>query len=148
MIAWPRRGRLWLVVGQVACLATIVLAGRASAERPSSGGQGVWVAVAVAAALISAAGNGVWLGTLRRAANGRRQRVFTRLAGKAGEPHLPPPKQAERTPAGSPAAIGEGMQAVMVAGLTLRHRPDCPLVSGKDVVPATADAEPCGWCSP
>jgi hypothetical protein len=137
VIAWPRRGRLWLLVGQVACLATILLAGRASAERPSSGGQGLWVAVAVAAALISAAGNGVWLGTLRRAANGRRQRVSTRLAGKAG-----------RTPAGSPAAIGDGAQAVMVAGLTLRHRPDCPLVAGKDVVPATADAEPCGWCSP
>lgn len=137
MIAWPRRGRLWLLVGQVSCLATIVLAGRASAERASSGGQGVWVAVAVAAALISAAGNGVWLATLRRAANGRRQRMSTRLAGKA-----------ERTAAGSPAAIGEGGQAVMVAGLTLRHRPDCPLVSGKDVVPATADAAPCGWCSP
>lgn len=137
MIAWPRRGRLWLLVGQVSCLATIVLAGRASAERASSGGQGVWVAVAVAAALISAAGNGVWLSTLRRAANGRRQRVFTRLAGKA-----------ERTVAGSPAAIGEGVQTVMVAGLTLRHRPDCPLVAGKVVVPATADAEPCGWCSP
>ena len=137
MIAWPRRGRLWLLVGQVACLATIVLAGRASAERPSSGGQGVWVAVAIAAALISAAGNGVWLGALRRAANGRRQRVFTRLADKA-----------ERAPADSSAAIGEGVQAVMVAGLTLRHRPDCPLVAGKDVVPATADAEPCGWCSP
>ena len=30
----------------------------------------------------------------------------------------------------------------MVAGLTLRHRPDCPLVAGKDVVPATRDAEP------
>jgi len=144
VIAWPRRGRLWLLVGQAACLATIVLAGRASAERASAGGQGVWVAVAVAAALISAAGNGVWLGTLRRAANGRRQRVFTRLAGKAREPHLPPPKQAP----GSPAAAGEGVQAVMVAGLTLRHRPDCPLVAGKDVVPATADAEPCGWCSP
>ncbi len=137
MIAWPRRGRLWLLVGQVSCLATIVLAGRASAERASSGGQGVWVAVAVAAALISAAGNGVWLSTLRRAANGRRQRVFTRLAGKA-----------ERTVASSPAAIGEGVQTVMVAGLTLRHRPDCPLVAGKVVVPATADAEPCGWCSP
>jgi hypothetical protein len=137
VIAWPRRGRLWLLVGQVACLATIVLAGRASAERPSSGGQGVWVAVAIAAALISAAGNGVWLGALRRAANGRRQRVFTRLADKA-----------ERAPADSSAAIGEGVQAVMVAGLTLRHRPDCPLVAGKDVVSATADAEPCGWCSP
>ena len=137
MIAWPRRGRLWLLVGQVSCLATIVLAGRASAERASSGGQGVWVAVAVAAALISAAGNGVWLSTLRRAANGRRQRVFTRLAGKA-----------ERTVAGSPAAIGEGVQTVMVAGLTLRHRPGCPLVAGKVVAPATADLEPCGWCSP
>ncbi|HZI38059.1 MAG TPA: hypothetical protein VFF24_07115 [Acidimicrobiia bacterium] len=137
MIAWPRRGRLWLLVGQAACLATIVLAGRASAERASSGGQGVWVAVAVAAALISAAGNGVWLGTLRRAANGRRQRVFTHLSG-----------QAERTAAGSPAAAGDGGPAVMVAGLTLRHAPDCPLVAGKDVVPATADAEPCGWCSP
>jgi hypothetical protein len=140
VIAWPRRGRLWLLVGQAACLATIVLAGRASAERASSGGQGVWMAVAVAAALISAAGNGVWLGTLRRAANGRRQRVFTHLAGQAREPHLPPPKQAADSAAGGPA--------VMVAGLTFRHAPHCPLVAGKDVVPATADAEPCGWCSP
>lgn len=137
MIVWPRRGRLWLLVGQAACLATIVLAGRASAERASSGGQGAWVAVALAAALISAAGNGVWLGALRRAANGRRQLVLTRLAG-----------QADRSTAGSPAAIGEAGQAVMVAGLTLRHRPDCPLVAGKAVVPATAEADPCGWCSP
>ena len=136
MIAWPRRGRLWLLVGQVACLATIVLAGRASAERASSGGQGLWMAVAVAAALISAAGNGVWLSTVRRAANGRRQLVFARLADKA-----------ETAAAGSPAAIGEGAPAVMVAGLTLRHRPDCPLVAGKDVVPATAAAQACGWCS-
>lgn len=135
MIAWPRRGRLGLLVGQAACLATIVLAGRASAERASSGGQGVWMAVAVAAALISAAGNGVWLGALRRAANGRRQRVSTRLAGKVA-----------RAVAGSPAAVGDGVQAVMVAGLTLRHRPDCPLVAGKDVVPATAGTAPCGWC--
>lgn len=92
MIAWPRRGRLWLLVGQVACLATIVLAGQA---------------------------------------------VFTRLAGKA-----------ERRAARSPAGTAAGVRAVMVAGLTLRHRPDCPLVAGKDVVPATADAAPCGWCSP
>lgn len=137
MIVWPRRGRLWLLVGQAACLAAIVLAGRASAERASAGGQGVWLAVAVAAALISAAGNGVWLGALRRAANGRRQRVFTRLAGKA-----------EGTVVGSAAVAGAAVHAVMVAGLTLRHRPDCPLVAGKDVVRATADAPPCGWCSP
>jgi hypothetical protein len=136
VIVWPRRGRLWLLVGQAACLATIVVAGRASAERASPGGQAAWVAVAVAAALISAAGNGVWLGALRRAANGRRHVVFTRLAANA-----------ERVPAGS-GALGAAGQAVMVAGLTLRHRPDCALVAGKAVVPATADADPCGWCSP
>lgn len=136
MIVWPRRGRLWLLVGQAACLATIVVAGRASAERASTGGQAAWVAVAVAAALISAAGNGVWLGALRRAANGRRQLVFTRLAANA-----------ERVPAGS-GALGAAGQSVMVAGLTLRHHPDCALVAGKAVVPATADADPCGWCSP
>ncbi len=137
MIVWPRRGRLWLLVGQAACLATIVLAGRASAERASSGGQGVWVAVAVAAALISAAGNGVWLGALRRAANRRRRLILTGLTGKA-----------ERSAADSSADVGAAGQGVMVPGLTLRHRPDCPLVAGKAVVPATGDADPCGWCSP
>ena len=137
MIAWPRRGRLWLLVGQVACLATIVLAGRASAERASTGGQGTWVAVAIAAALISAAGNGVWLSAIRKAANSRRRLVLTRLGGKT-----------ERVAARSPDASTATGQAVMVSGLTLRHRPDCPLVAGKAVVPATADAEPCGWCSP
>ena len=134
MIAWPRRGRLWMAVGQVACLAAIVLAGRASAERPASGGQGVWVAVAVAAALISAAGNGFWLAALRRVANGRRQLVFARLASSA-----------EATTMGAP---GTAAGFVMVSGLTLRHRPDCPLVAGKAVVPPTPDTEPCGWCSP
>ncbi|HEV8625499.1 MAG TPA: hypothetical protein VG034_13655 [Acidimicrobiia bacterium] len=122
-----------MAVGQVACLAAIVLAGRASAERPASGGQGVWVAVAVAAALISAAGNGIWLAVLRRVANGRRQLVFARL-GSPADPAMT-----------GPADTAGGF--VMVSGLTLRHRPDCPLVAGKAVVPATPDAQPCGWCS-
>lgn len=136
MITWPRRGRLWLLVGQVACVAAIALAGRASAERPGAGGQGAWVAVAVAAALISAAGNGVWLGFVRRAANSRRRLVFGRLAEHAG---AAPPAAASAAAAGEP---------VMVAGLSLRHRADCPLVAGKAVVPATGDTQPCGWCSP
>lgn len=126
-----------MLVGQVACLTAVGLAGRASAQRPSSGGQGAWVAIAIAAALISAAGNGVWLGVLRRAANRRRQLVFARLAD-----------QADRSKSGPARDTGEAGQAVMVPGLTLRHRPDCPLVAGKAVVPATAEAEPCGWCSP
>ena len=123
-----------MAVGQVACLAAIVLAGRASAERPAAGGQGVWVAVALAAALTSAAGNGIWLAVLRRVANGRRQVVFARLAVRA-EPGM------------SGTAGPVGGEFVMVSGLTLRHRPDCPLVAGKAVVPATPDARPCGWCS-
>jgi hypothetical protein len=122
-----------MAVGQVACLAAIVLAGRASAERPASGGQGVWMALAVAAALISAAGNGIWLAVLRRVANGRRQLVFARLASPA-DPAM-----------AGPAGPAGGF--VMVSGLTMRHRPDCPLVAGKAVVPATPDAHPCGWCS-
>ena len=135
MIAWPRRGRLWLLVGQAACLAAIVLAGRASAERASAGGQNGWMAVAVAAALLSAAGNGVWLGALRRTSSRRRQLIVARLGTKVGGP-----------PAGPPAGVGEAAASVMVPGLTLRHRPDCPLVAGKTVVPASDDADPCGWC--
>jgi len=139
VIAWPRRGRRWLVVGQVACLATIALAGRAAAERPGTGGQASWVAIAVLAALISAAGNGVWLAVVRKAAGLRRRDVFIRLAahgdpsGEAGAPR--------------PAVVGAA-SAVMVEGLTLRHRPDCPLVAGKAVVPAADDVPACGWCSP
>jgi hypothetical protein len=136
VIAWPRRGRLWLLVGQAACLAAIVFAGRASAERPAAAGQGAWVAVAVAATLISAAGNGVWLGVLRRAANSRRQFVFALLAAHA-----------EPSRAGVDTSLGAAGQSVMVPGLALRHRADCPLVAGKPVVPATPDAESCGWCS-
>ena len=123
-----------MALGQVACLAAVVLAGRASAERPASGGQGVWMAVAVAAALVSAAGNGIWLAVLRRVANGRRQLVFARLAVRA-------------EPATSGTSEPLRSEFVMVPGLTLRHRPDCPLVTGKAVVPASPDAQPCGWCS-
>jgi hypothetical protein len=138
VIAWPHRGRLWLLAGQIACLAAIVLAGRAAAERPGTGGQASWVALAVAAALVSAAGNGVWLAVVRRAATGRRQSVFDRLSAHAERPGVGDAGTAE-------TAAGPW---VMVAGLTLRHRPDCPLVAGKAVVPATAGAPPCGWCSP
>jgi hypothetical protein len=140
VIAWPRRGRRWLLVGQVACLATIVLAGRAAAERPGPSGQASWVAIAVAAALLSAAGNGVWLAALRKAASRRRHDVFTRLAT-----HLEP-SGAVTVPA--PAAVAGSPPAVMIEGLTLRHRPDCPLVAGKAVVPAGDDVPGCGWCSP
>jgi hypothetical protein len=133
-IDWPRRGRWWLAVGQVACLATIVLAGRASAERPATGGQGAWVAIAITAALISAAGNGIWLAVLRRAATTRRRTVAARLDARRG-------RRSVQVPAGTAAA-----RWVMVPGLTLRHRPGCALVAGKAVVPATADTRSCGWC--
>ena len=137
MTTWPYRGRAWLLVGQAACLATITLAGRASAQRPSPAGQGSWVALAIVAALISAAGNGVWLGTLRRAASRRRQLVVALLAG-----------QVETSTAASAGATSDAGRSVMVPGLTLRHRPDCELVAGKTVVPAPPDTDPCGWCSP
>jgi hypothetical protein len=139
VIAWPRRGRRWLLVAQVACLATIALAGRAAAQRPGTGGQASWVAVAVLAALISAAGNGVWLAVVRKAAGVRRHDVFTRLAA-----HVDPSGKVGVQP---PAVAATG-SAVMIEGLTLRHRPDCPLVAGKAVVPAEDDVPGCGWCSP
>jgi hypothetical protein len=140
VIAWPRRGRLWLLVGQAACLAAVVLAGRASAERASSDGQATWLAVAVAAALLSAAGNGIWLGAVRRAAGSRRQLVVTRLARTLHEPAA--------TAAGLAVPAGATGAPVMVAGLTLCHQPDCPLVAGKAVVPASDGdgTNPCGWC--
>ena len=135
---WPRRGRWWLAVGQAASLAAIVLAGRASAHHAAAGGQGRWVAIAVTAALISAAGNGIWLAVLRRAATTRRRAVVARIddrAGQAGRAGRPP--LAIDNPAG---------RWIMVPGLTLRHRPGCALVTGRAVVPAPAEARPCGWC--
>jgi len=132
---WPRRGRWWLAAGQTACLATIVLAGRASAHHAAAGGQGRWVAIAITAALLSAAGNGVWLAVLRRAAALRRRTVVDRIgerAGRAGSPPRPTDDSAGRW--------------VTVPGLTRRHRPDCALVAGRAVVPAPADTRPCGWC--
>jgi hypothetical protein len=136
---WPRRGRWWLAVGQAACLATIVLAGRAGAERPATGGQGKWLAIAITAALLSAAGNGVWLAVLRRAATIRRRAVVTRLGAGAG-------RAGRRSALGPSGVVAD--RRVMVPGLTLHHRPGCALVAGKAVVPAGAGTRPCGWCEP
>lgn len=138
---WPRQGRGWLYLGQAACLATIVAAGRASAERPGTDGQEVWVVMAVAAAVISAAGNGLWLGTVRRATNIRRRLIVGRLARPAD------PSATGGGPTDRPRPASGSDPPVMVPGLRLRHRPGCPLVAGKPVVPATADTRPCGWCS-
>ena len=47
-----------------------------------------------------------------------------------------------------PRAPSSEEQPLSVAGGRLAHRPDCPLLDGKETFPADASAEPCPVCEP
>jgi hypothetical protein len=106
-----------------------------------------WADLAVVGALVAAAGNVVWVLSGRRAVGLRRAAQMEHLglfldsrlavAGADESPTLE-------------LLLDAGL--VAVKGLTLYHRADCPLVSGRRVARYTArngsTREPCGVCIP
>ena len=130
---WHLRNLGGLMLGQLLCIALVLAAGQAAANRASIHDQSAWLNMAVVAAVVSGLLNGVWLMRLRRATGRRRRTLLGHLDAAAEEPD----SVAMAPPSDEPL--------VAVPGMTLVHRPGCPLVAGKRVEPAT-DGVPCGWC--
>jgi hypothetical protein len=129
-----------LVAAQVVCIAVVVASAEVLAGRASVGDQLLWVEVAVAAAVVSGALNGLWVIGLRRAVAARRAAVLNGLDAAADRDGIEPVTAATRT-------RERAEPLVAIRGMTLVHRSVCPLVAGKHVR-ATKAGEPCGWCRP
>ena len=125
----------WLVIAQLVCLAVIGAATKGTAGRAAVAEQSGWLAVGIAAAIVSAGANGIWLLGARSAVADRRRAVLQRLDARAVEVVWP-------------AASADDGNRVVATGRTLRHRPDCRLVAGKATRAATGDGPGCRWCNP
>lgn len=139
-VGWPVVRLRWLIAAQAVSVAAILVAGRAAAGQAAVGDQVPWVSLAVTAAVVSGAGNALWLLHLRRATGLRSRALLASMAAGATEADLAPV---------DPAAPEADAPLVAVPGMTLVHRPGCLLVVGKRTEPAGRDAgdrEPCGWC--
>jgi hypothetical protein len=126
-------GRLVLV--QAVAVAVVVASAALAGTRDSVPDQVLWLNVAVSAAIVSGVANGVWLGRARRAIGRRRGALLAAL---------------DRLPAKEPT--GGEPTLVALPGMTLFHRPTCPLVAGKAVTAVSGGErghrQPCGWCDP
>jgi len=123
-------GPIGLLVGWIGCRNT-----------SHWGDQQGWLALGIVALIISTASVAGWFRTGLR--NVRRLQYA--LAGVA-RTHLTPTATAAHTERSEPDA----WPLVMVDGLTLYHRPDCLLVTGKAVRPSdgsTAVLTECRMCS-
>ncbi len=121
--------------------------GASGSDRMST--QVEWADAAVAGALVATAGNVLWILSGRRAVGLRRARQTERLERFT---ELAP--SADVALATSTREIPVIDILVAAKGLSLYHRPDCPLVDGRHVRqfnPSSSRSlakEPCGVCLP
>jgi hypothetical protein len=124
-------GRLVLV--QAVAVAVVVASAAMAGTRSSVPDQVLWLNVAVSAAILSGVANGLWIGRARRAI-GRRRAALLAALDRSVEP------------------TGGDPTLVALPGMTLFHRPACPLVAGKAVTAVSGGErghrQPCGWCDP
>jgi hypothetical protein len=124
-------GRLVLV--QAVAVAVVVASAAMAGTRSSVPDQVLWLNVAVSAAILSGVANGLWIGRARRAI-GRRRAALLAALDRSVEP------------------TGGDPTLVALPGMTLFHRPTCPLVAGKAVAAVSGGErghrQPCGWCDP
>lgn len=130
---------LTTVVGGAAWIAASVGVGYADTVRA----EVAWTNLGVVGLIVFGAGNALWLLRGRRALGARRV-ALVRLE----------PARDDQTMARTPSATadaGSGLATlVLLPGVDLVHRRSCPLVAGKQVVPASPNPETasCGVCSP
>jgi hypothetical protein len=108
--------------------------------------QAAWLNAGMAGFAVSAGGLCLWLLRLRRAVGERRVALISLAPQEDGADETSrtarPPRHAGPTDRTIPLPL------VRAAGMARLHRPDCPLVAGKDVTPARLDdGEPCGVCA-
>ncbi|MFD7446292.1 hypothetical protein [Streptomyces sp. NPDC059909] len=137
---WQDRDALMVCGTTMAGLALLVTAWFGAGGTAVVARQTAWLNLAVAGFAVSAIGLCLWLLRVRRAVGERRIALIS-LA-----PREEPEDSYEATPLRR--ANTAQQQLVRATGMVRLHRPDCPLLDGKDViVAAPGDGELCGVCA-
>lgn len=145
-LAWQDTDILLLVATALGGLIGITVAWFGASGSSDPAGQATWMSVGVAAFTTSATGNCLWLLRGRRAIGERRAGLISFEPDEADPPADPAGWPDESTATGSRTTQFEFVRA---EGMNRVHVPDCPLLTGKSVVPAQlGDGEPCGVCQP
>lgn len=142
-LAWRDADIVMVSAAALVCVIAIASAWFGAARAGSVAAQAAWLQVGVAGFAVFAGGACLWLLRGRRAVGERRSGLISlddRLVDKV--------------PADSPAAGTRGgpgstasYELVRSVGMTRVHLPECPLLAGKRVEPATfSDGPPCGVC--
>ncbi|MFZ3565654.1 hypothetical protein ACOKM5_01670 [Streptomyces sp. BH097] len=143
-VPWRDRDVVTVCGTSLAGLALIVTAWFGASATVSTARQAAWTNLGVAGFAVGAGGLCLWLLRARRALGERRVTLIALAPTDDDEDTRTGP--APRTTSTDDTLV---LPLVRAEGMDRPHRPDCPLVAGKDVTPAAVGAgEPCRVCSP
>lgn len=133
---WPVGWLLGLLATAAVAALILLVAWYAASGEGVLAAQVPWLNAAVGATVLSGLGNCAWLLRGRRSVGELRRSLFVAA-----------PAQTEVANAVVAHVAGAGPTWVRAPGMRRAHRPNCPLVAGKNVVEVdAADAEACGMC--
>lgn len=142
-IPWSESDVLRLCLTTAVGLVVISLTWYGVSGSADTGRQALWLNVGVAGVVISALGNCIWLLRGRRAVGERRADLISLEV-----PEVVIEPVADRA-SGHAETLTIPLGIVRAEGMSRVHRPDCPLVVGKPVLPASlGDGDACGVCAP
>jgi hypothetical protein len=121
---WSRAARVWLVALTTASAGLLAVAHFGADAQGSLDRQLIWLNLAVAASIVSGCAQVGFLVIGRRAVLRLQRTVLDRRTGAGGPP------AARDLEAFAP------FETVTVAGTSWAHRPSCPLVAGKQLLPS------------
>ncbi|MGD6748128.1 hypothetical protein ACOKM3_40520 [Streptomyces sp. BH106] len=143
-VPWRDRDVVTVCGTSLAGLALIVTAWFGASATVSTARQAAWLNLGVAGFAVGAGGFCLWLLRARRALGERRVSLIALAPVDDDGDARPGP--ARRTGSTDDTLA---LPLVRAAGMDRPHRPDCPLVAGKEVTPAAVGTgEPCGVCAP
>lgn len=143
-VPWRDRDVVTVCGTSLAGIALIVTAWFGASATVSTARQAAWTNLGVAGFAVGAGGLCLWLLRARRTLGERRVTLIALAPADDDEDTRPRPTPRTRSTDDTLA-----LPLVRAEGMDRTHRPDCPLVAGKEVTPAAVGAgEPCGVCAP
>jgi hypothetical protein len=146
---WQDRDVLMVCGTTLAGLALLVTAWFGAGGTASVVRQTAWLNLAVAGFALAAVGQCLWLLRARRAVAERRIALISLAPHEDQEERADSYEDAYEGSYEAKPLRRTSTRLVRAAGMVKLHRPDCPLLVGKDVVVAAPEAgELCGVCAP
>jgi hypothetical protein len=135
-LPWSPRETRWVLAAAALCLVLLTVCWYRAAGQGRTGDQLPWLNAGAGGVALYWLLSGRILGRARRRVAARRAVQFTALA----RPRWAEPRATEAT------APVDSVDLVIATGMARAHRSSCPLLAGKALHPAPADAPTCGIC--